>query len=114
MRVYISGPITGTEDYIVQFWTIDRELKEAGYDVINPAKVCARLPVDFSHDDYMHVCFAMLDLCDAIFMLDGWEQSDGATREAAYASAMNIPELTADEIREAVNKKMTKNEGAME
>ena len=102
MRVYISGPITGTGDYIERFETIERELKEAGYDVINPEKVCARLPIGFSHDDYMHVCFAMLDLCDAIFMLDGWEQSDGATREAAYASAMNIRMLTREELLKVV------------
>ena len=98
MRVYISGPITGTGDYIERFETIERELKEAGFDVINPAKVCAKLPAGFSHDDYMHVCFAMLDLCDAIFMTYGWEHSDGATREAAYASAMNIRMMTMEEL----------------
>lgn len=109
MRVYISGSITGTDDYIERFSIIESGLKGMGFEVVNPAAVNARLPAGFSHDDYMHVCFAMLDLCDAIFMLSGWERSDGATREAAYAAAMNIPELTADEMREAINRKMSNN-----
>ncbi|MBO5208498.1 MAG: DUF4406 domain-containing protein [Lachnospiraceae bacterium] len=29
----------------------------------------------------------MLDMCDAIYMLDGWQQSCGANRECGYALA---------------------------
>ena len=38
-RVYISGPITGIDDYMERFSNAEKELKEQGLSVVNPAKV---------------------------------------------------------------------------
>ena len=40
-HIYISGPITGTSDYMERFEKAEKELIENGYSVINPAEVNA-------------------------------------------------------------------------
>lgn len=90
MKIYISGAITGTDDYMERFAKAEKELTEKGYSVVNPAKVNAQLPEDTSYEDYMKMCFCMLDMCDNICMLKGWEKSCGANREYGYAMAKDI------------------------
>lgn len=87
MRIYISGAITGTDDYMERFSKAEKELAENGYSVINPAKVNAQLPEDTTYEEYMKMCFCMLDMCDSIYMLKGWDKSCGANREYGYAMA---------------------------
>lgn len=89
MKIYISGPITGTDDYMERFANAEKELTEQGYSVVNPAKVNAQLPSDTDYEDYMKMSFCMLDMCDAIYMLKGWKKSCGANREYGYAMAMD-------------------------
>lgn len=81
MKVYISGPITGTTDYMERFAQMERRLTRSGYTVVNPAKVNANLPADTTHAEYMEMSFTMLDMCDAILMMNGWQQSRGAGME---------------------------------
>ena len=85
MKIYISGAITGTDDYMERFAKAEKELTEKGYSVVNPAKVNAQLPEDTSYEEYMKMCFCMLDMCEAIFMLKGWSKSCSANREYWYA-----------------------------
>ncbi len=87
MRIYISGAITNNSKYFSDFAKAQTKLYNKGYSVINPALVAQVLPDNLEHEDYMHVDFALLDLCDAIYMLEGWEQSAGANREYGYALA---------------------------
>ena len=84
MKMYISGAITGTDNYMERFAKAEKELTENGYSVINPAKVNAQLPEDTTYEEYMKMCFCMLDMCDSIYMLKGWEKSCGANREYGY------------------------------
>ena len=89
MRIYISGPITGTDDYMERFNNAEEHLKMIGYSAVNPAKVNSELPEDTTYEEYMRMSFVMLDMCDGICMLDGWEESRGANREYGYALAKN-------------------------
>lgn len=87
MRVYISGAITGTDDYMERFARAEGMLADAGYSVINPAAVNAMLPQDMTYEEYMAHDMFLMDMCDAVYMLAGWEQSRGANREYGYALA---------------------------
>lgn len=89
-RIYISGAITGTDNYMERFAKAEKELTEQGYSVVNPSKVNAQLPEDTDYEDYMKMSFCMLDMCDGIYMLKGWKKSCGANRELGYAMASDM------------------------
>lgn len=93
MRIYISGPITGIDenrcDVTFGFTAADLEIR--GHEPISPWHVAKMLPDSFSYEDYMDIDMVLLKKCDAILMLDGWEESRGATREFGYASRNDLP-----------------------
>lgn len=45
------------------------------------------LPQDTDYEEYMKMSMCMLDMCDYICMLKGWQDSRGANREYGYALA---------------------------
>ena len=81
MKIYISGPITGTDDYMERFEAAEKMLTEAGLSVVNPAKVNAQLPKETTYTEYMDMSVTMLHMCDAVYFLRGWENSRGSTVE---------------------------------
>lgn len=90
LRIYISGAITGTDDFMERFKKAEDFLKEKGHSVLNPAHANSYMPEDATYEEYMKICFALLDMADAIYMLDGWEESCGANREYGYALARDM------------------------
>lgn len=84
MKIYISGKITGTEDYIERFAKAEKELTKQGYEVINPARISTCLPA-LEHEEYMRIDFALLEVCEVIYMLKGWADSRGAREEYIQA-----------------------------
>ena len=90
MRVYISGPITGTNDFEQRFEAAENNLKAQGYEVFNPAKCNLVMPGTATWEDYMKLCEAMLSCCDTIYMLRGWENSRGAVKEYHLAMAAGM------------------------
>ena len=89
-RVYISGPITGTTDYIQRFDKAEQTLADAGYEVVNPARVNMNLPESTTHQEYMEVSFTLMTLCDTVYMMKGWDKSNGCRQEFEYASRHGI------------------------
>ena len=89
MKIYISGAITGTDDYMGRFADAEEKLKKEGHSVINPAAVNSMMPADTTYEEYMEMSLTMLAMCDVIYMLKGWEKSCGANREYGYALAMD-------------------------
>lgn len=85
MKIYISGPITGTRGYMEKFKRAEDLLEHKGMTAINPAEINAGLPDDSTHDEYMAVSMTLLSLCSGIYMLSGWRESKGALEEFNYA-----------------------------
>jgi hypothetical protein len=90
MKIYISGAITGVENYMEKFADAEEKLRSIGFDVVNPAKVNAMLPESTTYKQYMDMSLAMLRDCDAIFMLNGFSCSKGAAVEYSYARAIGM------------------------
>lgn len=85
MKVYIAGKVTGLEKAAIfgKFYDAKKLLTEEGHTVMSPAVLA--LNGGFEHSDYMHICFAMIDVCDAVYMQKDWQQSKGARMELQYA-----------------------------
>ena len=92
MKIYISGAITNNTNYKEEFERaedyLQREYPSA--DIINPALVNSFLPKSTTYEEYMKMSFCMLDMCDSIYMIKGWEKSCGANREYGYALAKDM------------------------
>lgn len=80
MLVYISGAITNDKHYRKKFAKAEKNLKKQGYDVINPAKIGDVLP-ELTYKGYLEVDLALVKQADILYMLQGWEDSQGANIE---------------------------------
>ena len=56
--LYLSGPITGVDDYFERFQRAFLALEEAGYNVINPAPLYQVMPDDATYEADMHAPFS--------------------------------------------------------
>jgi len=86
MKIYIAGKISGLErkDIDEKFETAKAEFLKSGHQVFIPSVLPAYDEV--SHEEYLHICYAMIDICDAIYMLKDWQKSMGARLELQYAA----------------------------
>lgn len=89
-RIYISGPITGIDNYQEKFKAAEELLLQAGYEPVNPASMDKALPEWMGYEDFMEIDLCLLNMCSSIYMLKGWEQSRGANREYGYALAKGM------------------------
>lgn len=80
-KIYLAGKITGDPNYREKFKAKAEELRNQGYIVMNPAV----LPDGFEYEDYLQICFAMIDACDTVYFLDDYRYSPGAIREQIKA-----------------------------
>lgn len=92
MKIYISGPITGTDDYWERFREAEKEINRRGHEGVNPARLDRILnPETTTHDQYMSACLGILAICDAIYIMPGSEKSKGAMEELETATMMEMP-----------------------
>lgn len=81
-KIYILGSISQNENYKQQFMAKHKELEELGYIVLNPLFISCEL----SWKEYMKIDLVMIDVCDAVYMMEGWKTSRGAKIEECYAN----------------------------
>lgn len=90
MKIYISGKITGTSDYMERFAAVEQRLRLDGHKVVNPAKKNAHMPDGTTWVQYMRRCIKWLVDCDAIYLMRGWRKSPGARLEQMIAVALDM------------------------
>jgi hypothetical protein len=93
-KIYIAGPMTGKKDLNEEAFTqTENKLIKNGWETINPHRL-GSLGLDPKDPYYfpriMRRDFEQLERCHAIYMIDGWEFSPGASCEHAYAKVRNL------------------------
>jgi hypothetical protein len=98
--IYVAGKYSGKD-----FYEIDRhiltaklasvQLLKRGWAVITPhLNTCHfelfEKEIGYTHEDWLKMDFVMLERCDAIFMLENWQQSKGATMELEFAKEKGL------------------------
>lgn len=91
--LYVAGPMSGYPDYnYAAFHAADQQLRECGYEVLNPATN----PECDSWDGYMRAAIAQVIRADGIAILPDWQMSAGAALEVHIAHALRVPVLAVD------------------
>ena len=85
--MYLSGPITENDREVAFKKFADAEWKwcAEGWRVFNPMK--NGLPADAQWHCHMAVDLYRPGRCDAVYMMEGWQDSHGAVLELHYALA---------------------------
>lgn len=87
MHIYISGKVTGTNDFYERFAEAEEKLLRVGYIPINPVR---NAPMGKSWEYYMRQDLIKLLCCDSIYMLKGWRSSKGARLERYIARKLGF------------------------
>ena len=99
MRIYLSGPITGVDNYRINFLAAEYKARShfKGATIINPTWLVKLLP-DGKHDEYLEICYSLVGMSNKMVMLSGWQKSKGAKLEKKMAEEldMEIYELQED------------------
>lgn len=96
-KVYISGPMTGYEDFNFSAFNEMEAVILNDFDfidVVNPVDISQRVEQrnsDADYQDYLREDFRALLDCDAVLLLEGWKDSGGCRKEVAVANALAIP-----------------------
>ena len=88
-RMYISGPITGRDDFKERFAEAADIVRNAGYKPVNPTTMFGWFQFVFEKFPYrlqvLIDCLVLAFTCDAIYLMADYKSSHGATLEKAVA-----------------------------
>ena len=88
-KIYIAGPMTGIKDFNHPKFLEWEEYLRHEYDVLNPARIDGG-STHKPHEFYMREALKLLCVADKIFLLKGWEKSEGSLKEVLMAEAMGL------------------------
>lgn len=100
--LFISGKVTGVENYQEKFDRGRAFFESLGYHVMTPALLP---PEGWTHEEYMRVCKSMLEVCDTVLFLPGWEDSPGAREEMKTAELLGKHIVILSDVLEGGNGK---------
>lgn len=90
MKVYIAGPMTGYARFnYPAFHAAQVRLEEIGHEPISPAVHDLGGPSQ-EWDFYMRHAIGLLIKADAVALLPGWQESDGAALESHIAGTLGM------------------------
>lgn len=97
LRIYIAGPMSGYPGLNWEaFDCKEKELTNAGWDVVNPASMDRELGIDPEYlGEWEYELAAGRDIealahCDAIYLMAGFQHSKGACWERALAKRWGL------------------------
>lgn len=94
VKCYVAGPMTGYPELnYPAFADASAKLRAMGFDVVSPAELN---PITTPYREAMQNDIRALIECDSITMLDGWENSKGATLEHHISSVLGLTVITLD------------------
>ena len=82
MLIFISGKITGDDNYKAKFDKAQKELESQGHKVLNPTDI---VPADIPYNKQMHICLKLIKVADSVYFLEDWGESKGARIEMKKA-----------------------------
>ena len=90
MKIYLSGKISGTNISHTRkrFSDVADKLQSLGHEVTNP--LCNRLSETAPWEEHIAKDIINLIGCEGIYMLQGWEDSQGARIEHAIAKEIGL------------------------
>ena len=91
--IYISGKITGTDDYKDRFLKAEQELRSRGFNVLNPVKAGKWLERYLAPEvptwiQYMKQAIKSMMSADSVYMMKGYKESKGARIELYLAKIL--------------------------
>jgi hypothetical protein len=90
VKLYIAGPMSGMPDNnYPSFHEAARQLREAGFEIENPADNINDDPDDYTR--WLRLGFAQVIECDGVAYLSGFGQSTGAMAELYIAKVLKMP-----------------------
>lgn len=85
--IYLSGPITGVDEYWLAFQELADYIDGTGRIALNPSA----LPEGMDRWKYIRIDLAMIDAADAVVLAANWYDSPGCRLEEAYARETGKP-----------------------
>jgi len=91
MLIYLSGPMTGIRDYnYPAFRMAAANLRAMGMHVLNPAETAGGT-THLPRETFMKIDIGYVEAADALIVMEGWGNSDGARLEVLLANALGKP-----------------------
>lgn len=92
-KVYIAGPMTGVPEFnYPAFKRVAKFLREEGWEVVSPVEIGEPYgsPAELANDEALLnrvMVKEQVELmhCDTIYLLPGWEKSEGSKAELGIA-----------------------------
>lgn len=93
-RIYIAGPMTGLPDFNYPLFNeTAAQLRACGWEVCNPAENFMGR-TDLPYATYIREGIRQLLDCDAIYLLDDWSKSRGASIEWLVADRLGLDQYS--------------------
>ncbi len=113
-RFYVSGKMTGLKDHgFRSFQDAKKKLEAQGIIALLPSENFGGAVVDALRAAYMRRDILQVLNADAVVVLPGWQNSEGAKAEIVVAREIGIPVLNIEDLSEITERVVTSVEPLM-